>query len=810
MRNSFIKFSKNTFKQAFICLFCLCNSLIINAQLTIPYTFENNSRYSDNEIYIGLVGKTLETGDVWMDMSSSELQEMSASDNTIPGPDFSFPKEWLYPEIFTKLSDLENKTIQIPQGLFACRIFISFESPMYLHFHETGGYAGANLNNPGDPNDGIRWEIVELTWGDAGLWTNTSRVDAYQYPMALEVNGFSGGVTGATYEASYNQAINGAGTAQFKRIGEVLPHDEILAAWDDTVSDAYKVAKVIKDNSIDGEPIIEQPSKVAEFTANILDDYIDEIWETYKNYDLNINIGDRGTWIGRVQANDTFLFTDPADGSIATIHGKPSTINAMEGSGFLAYTPTLASENLEKHDEDLMIQAQMAAAITRHAIYTDIIDGSTQFTHDASRFFVIEPYNEYVEFFHSEAISFESQTYAFAYDDVGDHSSTIQTTFPTDVKVIIGGYGETPAPINATQNLALNGVATQSSTAFDANASRAIDGNTSGLWNDNSVTHTNLDANAWWQVDLGSTEAIGEINIFNRTDDCCINRLDNFTVSVINDTNEVTFSQSYTTAPNPFIIVNANGALGNVIRVELDDTNHLSLAEVEVYAYDGILPTNPNGDLFIEAEDFTAMSGVQLENTIDTNGGQNVGFIDNGDWMEYTVNIPSAGAYTFSTRIASVPGNGIVQIQSNGTAIGTINLEATGGWQSWTTFSTTVNLAAGMQTIRLTALNGGWNINWFEIENLNTASAKSIASSIGTVSNIQLYPIPAKNNLTIEIPNFENYSHIQIVNLNGRIMAESDINNTVTNINTNHLSSSFYLALIYKNGTLVKSLKFMK
>ena len=151
-----------------------------------------------------------------------------------------------------------------------------------------------------------------------------------------------------------------------------------------------------------------------------------------------------------------------------------------------------------------------------------------------------------------------------------------------------------------------------------------------------------------------------------------------------------------------------------------------------MYAYDGILPTNPNGDLFIEAEDFTAMSGVQLENTIDTNGGQNVGFIDNGDWMEYTVNIPSAGAYTFSTRIASVPGNGIVQIQSNGTAIGTINLEATGGWQSWTTFSTTVNLAAGMQTIRLTALNGGWNINWFEIENLNTASAKSIASSIGT------------------------------------------------------------------------------
>ena len=212
MRTTFTLFTEKIFKYALICIFCFCNASVINAQLTIPYVFENNSRYNDDEIYIGLVGKTSELGDIWMDISTSEIQKMSADDNTIPGPDFSFPREWLYPEIFTKLSDLDNKTIQIPQGLFACRIFISFESPMYLHFHETGGYAGANLNNPGDPNDGIRWEIVELTWGDAGLWTNTSRVDAYQYPMALEVAGFTGGVTGATYEDSYNQAINGGAT----------------------------------------------------------------------------------------------------------------------------------------------------------------------------------------------------------------------------------------------------------------------------------------------------------------------------------------------------------------------------------------------------------------------------------------------------------------------------------------------------------------------------------------------------------------------------------------------------------------------
>ena len=382
-----------------------------------------------------------------MDMNNSSLIKMSSNDNTIPGPEWSTPAEWLYPEIFTKLSDIRNKTIQIPQGLFACRIFISFESPMYLHFHEgeNAGYAGANLNSDTDPNDGIRWELIELTWGDAGLWTNTSRVDAYQYPMGLEVNGFSGGITGPTYEDSYENAINGNGIPKFKRVGELIPHSEILAAWDNRVSQPYLVAKTTKTHSIDGEPIIEQPSKVNEFPKDILDEYIDDIWNTYNKHDLNINIGDRGTWIGRINSQGIFEFTDPNDGSIARIYSKPTSVNAIEGSGSLAQTPNnpnLASQ-VEAYNEDLLIQAQIAAAISRHAIYTNITDETIQFAHDATRFFQIEPYNQYVSFFHDEDISFESQTYAFAYDDVGDHSSTIQTTFPTNAKVIIGGYGET-------------------------------------------------------------------------------------------------------------------------------------------------------------------------------------------------------------------------------------------------------------------------------------------------------------------------------------------------------------------------------
>ncbi len=432
-------------KNIVLLLYLVAISTSLLAQEILPYKFINNSDYPDSEIYIGLVGKFGDNMDVWMDMNDNSLVTMSADQNTIDGPDWSTPASWKYPDIFTKLADVTDNTLLIPQGLYGCRIFISFESPMYLHFHETGGYAGANLNSSSDPNDGIRWEIVELTWGDSGLWTNTSRVDAYQYPISVEVSGFTGGLVESTYTESYLSAIGGNGTPKYGKIGENLPHEVILSKWNDAVSEDYLVAKVIKEHSIDGGYIIEQPSKVEAFPEDIFDEYIDEIWSTYTDHDLVIDIGDRGIWSGRV-VGDQFNFIDPEDGTIATIYGKPTSFNAIEGSGFLAFTEVASNVNQEKHDEDLMIQAQMAAAINRHAIYTDIIDGEVQFTHDASRYFIYEPYNEYVSFFHNEEISYESQTYAFAYDDVGDHSSTLQSTFPTSVRVIIGGYDQYVTP----------------------------------------------------------------------------------------------------------------------------------------------------------------------------------------------------------------------------------------------------------------------------------------------------------------------------------------------------------------------------
>ena len=47
-------------------------------------------------------------------------------------------------------------------------------------------------------------------------------------------------------------------------------------------------------------------------------------------------------------------------------------------------------------------------------------------------------------------------------------------------------------------------------------ASKAVDGNFDGLWVHGSCTHTQLQTDPWWRVDLGSSKPVSEVFIVNR------------------------------------------------------------------------------------------------------------------------------------------------------------------------------------------------------------------------------------------------------------------------------------------------------
>jgi alpha-tubulin suppressor-like RCC1 family protein len=144
----------------------------------------------------------------------------------------------------------------------------------------------------------------------------------------------------------------------------------------------------------------------------------------------------------------------------------------------------------------------------------------------------------------------------------------------------------------------------------------------------------------------------------------------------------------------------------------------------------------------IQAEAYNAMSGVQTQTTTDGGGGLNVGYIDKGDWMNYAVNVASAGSYTVSFRIATPNAGAILQLrQSSGTVLNTVNLPNTGGFQTWQTVNATVTLPAGSQTLQVYSnAVPEWNFNWIQFT--TTAGATAIPGTIqaeaySTMSGVQ-------------------------------------------------------------------------
>jgi beta-glucanase (GH16 family) len=117
----------------------------------------------------------------------------------------------------------------------------------------------------------------------------------------------------------------------------------------------------------------------------------------------------------------------------------------------------------------------------------------------------------------------------------------------------------------------------------------------------------------------------------------------------------------------------------------------------------------------LEAEAYAVMQGMVPEAC--SEGGQNLGYIDPGDWAVWNVNLPRAGRYTVEYRIASLSGGGQLQLEQagGGQVYGSVVVPGTGGWQNWATISHQVQLQAGQQQIAIKALAGGWNINWLRI-----------------------------------------------------------------------------------------------
>lgn len=108
-------------------------------------------------------------------------------------------------------------------------------------------------------------------------------------------------------------------------------------------------------------------------------------------------------------------------------------------------------------------------------------------------------------------------------------------------------------------NIAPQGEASQSSTAFDGPARLAIDGNTNGDFDKKSTTHTEQSSNPWWELDLKEPQKIDRIAVWNRTDHDLQSRLAGVQIQLLDENRKLLWIRKVSDAPSPKITYGLNG-----------------------------------------------------------------------------------------------------------------------------------------------------------------------------------------------------------------------------------------------------------
>lgn len=165
----------------------------------------------------------------------------------------------------------------------------------------------------------------------------------------------------------------------------------------------------------------------------------------------------------------------------------------------------------------------------------------------------------------------------------------------------------------------------------------------------------------------------------------------------------------------------------------------------------------------IEAENFTFKSGMQAENCSDTGGGQNLGYIGNGDWVEYPIeNTSDQTDFQISFRVAAQSAGGLIDYYVDGTKGGSISTPSTGNWQVYTSVDASIHIPKGKHYLKIVAKAAGFNFNYFEIR-----GATGIEDAINSTATV--YPNPVSKELTISSVGFQ-YDKIEILDLGGKLI----------------------------------------
>ena len=138
---------------------------------------------------------------------------------------------------------------------------------------------------------------------------------------------------------------------------------------------------------------------------------------------------------------------------------------------------------------------------------------------------------------------------------------------------------------DATEISLRSKLVSQSSTASNGVAVRAVDGNTDTTFSKNSCTATKQEESPWWSVDLDRTMEVKSVTVYNRGD-CCGDRLNGFEVKVGDSSNDwaknAACGGQHSISQGESVSVDCEGKKGRFVSVVVPRKTTLHLCEVRI------------------------------------------------------------------------------------------------------------------------------------------------------------------------------------------------------------------------------------
>jgi endoglucanase len=189
----------------------------------------------------------------------------------------------------------------------------------------------------------------------------------------------------------------------------------------------------------------------------------------------------------------------------------------------------------------------------------------------------------------------------------------------------------------------------------------------------------------------------------------------------------------------------------------------------------------------IEAEDYLEMAGVQTETTADEGGGEDLGYVDAGDWATYSLDITSTGYYDVTFRHAGYAGNFDVNLDE--VFLQQVTFPATSDWQDWTSDTTQMQLPEGQQIMKLEFNAPGTNLNWMQFD------WKGLTYTENPLPyDIKIYPVPANDYITIGFYSGMGKGDIQILSIEGKLLTNYKSNGSeIEVIDVSGLCTGIYI-----------------